>query len=346
MNDTCLGGALLPILSFASKLDGTAAEFANQAGIDTACLRLPDSRVPIDKAEYIWGLVLSAAKGKGEVALSIARQLTPTMLHSIGFAWLASGSLREACDRFARHRLLISPRGEFFLREEAGLVWLCVRNGALEQSDSLADEARLAGLLVMLRTIAGESLQARAVHLPRVSPPASGEWKEFFGVEPVTDVQEWAFAIDVKDFDAPLMTANPAMASAAERQAEESAARLRDRDIISRVRHSLMKSLADGECSLPSVAKRLALSEKTLQRRLAERGIAFAKLLDTLRLELATDHLRRSHVSIQEISWLLGFSEIASFSRAFRRWTGLSPSDWRSRALPDVRSPYVALQAN
>lgn len=333
MNNTCLGGALLPILSLAGKHNADATELAAQAGIEAASLRFPDTRVPIAKAEQLWNLALAALQGQGEPALLIARQLAPSMLHAIGFAWLASGSLREACERFARHRRLITPRGDFSLREESGLVWLCARQDETGARDSIADETRLAGLMVLLRAAAGASLQARAVRLPRASAAVSAEWQDFFGVAPDTNAHEWSFAIEAGDFDAPLITANAAMASAAERLAEQAAASLGERDVVARVRQILVDSLSDGACTLPAVASRLALSEKTLQRRLAERGVAFASLLDSLRLELATDHLRRQHVPIQEISWLLGFAEIASFSRAFRRWTGLSPSDWRDRAL-------------
>jgi AraC-like DNA-binding protein len=77
------------------------------------------------------------------------------------------------------------------------------------------------------------------------------------------------------------------------------------------------------------VAKRLAMSERTLQRRLAEAGTSYVDLLSEVRSDLAKDYLKSSRTSLTEIAWLLGFSEQSAFSRAFKRWTGSSPAQYR-----------------
>ena len=81
--------------------------------------------------------------------------------------------------------------------------------------------------------------------------------------------------------------------------------------------------------SLALVARRLGLSPRSLQRRLDEAGTSFAEILDTAREERAKVFLRAGDVSIAEVSWLLGFAEQSAFTRAFRRWTGRAPTEWR-----------------
>jgi AraC-like DNA-binding protein len=80
------------------------------------------------------------------------------------------------------------------------------------------------------------------------------------------------------------------------------------------------------------VARRLGTSARTLQRRLREEGTSFAAELDAVRRERAEAFLRAPDVSIAEVSWLLGFAEQSAFTRAFRRWTGVAPTEWRRSA--------------
>ena len=79
-----------------------------------------------------------------------------------------------------------------------------------------------------------------------------------------------------------------------------------------------------------NVARGLALSQRTLQRRLAAVGTTYGDVLDRMRHELALHHLRDAQLQISEIAYLLGFAEAASFNRAFRRWTGRTPSEYRA----------------
>ncbi len=77
------------------------------------------------------------------------------------------------------------------------------------------------------------------------------------------------------------------------------------------------------------MAERLFLTERTLQRRLQEAGTTFKKLLTEVRIDLADNYIRDSNLSLNEISFLLGFSELSSFSRAFKHWKGSSPRNYR-----------------
>ena len=96
-----------------------------------------------------------------------------------------------------------------------------------------------------------------------------------------------------------------------------------------KVRHAIEEQLPEGEPSAEHIAKALHLSLRSLQRHLADEGCRFDTLLNESRENLALLHLRDPQVSLSEISYLLGFADTSSFSRAFKRWTGMTPGQFR-----------------
>jgi AraC-like DNA-binding protein len=97
------------------------------------------------------------------------------------------------------------------------------------------------------------------------------------------------------------------------------------------VRRVLMSRLARGESDIELVARELAMSSRTLQRRLAAVGLSYHELLDRARRETAERSIADSSLSIGEVAYLTGYSEPAAFYRAFRRWTGVTPQVYRVR---------------
>ena len=104
-------------------------------------------------------------------------------------------------------------------------------------------------------------------------------------------------------------------------------------DIIAQVRASFIELLPSGDCSRENVAMQLGMSERTLQNRLTIRETNYSDLLSETRRELAEQYMQQRLHTVSEVAFLLGFSEISSFSRAFRSWTGESPSHYRERIL-------------
>ena len=100
-------------------------------------------------------------------------------------------------------------------------------------------------------------------------------------------------------------------------------------DIVSRVREAIEAELRGGDPKLESIARRLAMSARTLQRRLRERGVVFNDLLDAMRFEAAKSYLAPGDIAGSEVAYLLGFAEPSSFNRAFKRWSGRTPTDYR-----------------
>ena len=133
--------------------------------------------------------------------------------------------------------------------------------------------------------------------------------------------------------DRPLVSPNEGLFAYLERHAEALQARVAgSASLASRVRELLSARIRQGEPEQAAIAQALAMSERTLQRRLQDEGVTFAVLLDDVRADLGRMYLADPKLAIFEVAFLLGYSEPSAFNRAFRRWTGTSPSDFRRQA--------------
>jgi AraC-like DNA-binding protein len=104
-----------------------------------------------------------------------------------------------------------------------------------------------------------------------------------------------------------------------------------------KVENAIAVLLPHGEMHFDAVAAELGMSGRTLARRLASEGHSFSKILDGLRSALARRYLAESEMSISEIAWLLGYSEVANFTHAFHRWTGTNPRTERAKAQRSIK---------
>jgi AraC-like DNA-binding protein len=128
--------------------------------------------------------------------------------------------------------------------------------------------------------------------------------------------------------------ADPALSRVIERHAESLLAG-RPNPVAStpeRVRQLFASALGEGEVGLSSIAQKLKMSERSLQRRLADEGVSFDSLLDEVCRELAQRYLADPKIAVSEVAYLLGYSEPSPFHRAFKRWTGKTPAELRRRA--------------
>jgi AraC-like DNA-binding protein len=135
---------------------------------------------------------------------------------------------------------------------------------------------------------------------------------------------------DCDAIERPLDGGNPELARQHDAIALEYLAQLERDNIQWRVREVLTQRLSRGEPSQEDVAELLNMSARTLQRKLGDCGVTYREVLDETRRVLALAYLSAPRHSVSEVTYLLGFSAGSSFTRAFRRWTGQSPSGWRA----------------
>jgi AraC-like DNA-binding protein len=127
---------------------------------------------------------------------------------------------------------------------------------------------------------------------------------------------------------------DPAVEAAMLSHVEEVGGPLSADDTADRVRRHFMSGLRTGEPTIETVARHLRTTSRTLQRRLSNEGTSFTQVLDEARREMALSHMRGRRATIDEVAFLLGFEKPTSFHRAFKRWTGVTPGEFRRQSMP------------
>jgi AraC-like DNA-binding protein len=185
--------------------------------------------------------------------------------------------------------------------------------------------------LVGLRTLATElapGLALRRVTLRVGAPADPSPYRSVFGVPPEFEAGRNLAAIDAASLDLPLPQADELTAAVTEQQCRTLLERRRARTgVAGRVRDELVRSAADLP-NVTQVAARLAMSERTLRRRLAAQGTSFRALADEVREALAEELLTTGRLGVEQVARRLGYAETASFTHAFTRWKGVSPRAW------------------
>ncbi|MFN0253857.1 MAG: helix-turn-helix domain-containing protein, partial [Kofleriaceae bacterium] len=188
----------------------------------------------------------------------------------------------------------------------------------------------LAAMVTRARACAGAAWAPDAVEVTFRAPPDLAELRRVFRCELRFGRAAPRLVCSRATWDAPVTDADPALLAVLEDHAQRLLRELPPtEDFVSRVRRVISHELGGGEPSTAHIARSLGTSERTLQRRLSEAGQTFANLLDETRAATAKAHLRDPAMSLSSIAFLLGFADQSAFTRAFRRWTGATPSAFR-----------------
>jgi AraC-like DNA-binding protein len=186
-------------------------------------------------------------------------------------------------------------------------------------------DAGVASIVILCRQGRGGQVDPIHVRLARAQPACFGRLQDFFGCPIDFGGPENSLVFRASDLDAQLPTANPVLLRVNEQVLTDYLARLERSEVTVQVQAKLIQLLPSGEVEESSIARMLNLSLRSMQRKLKARGVSFRKLLDDTRRQLAEQYLKDSTLSVSEIAYLLGFAEVSSFSRAFKRWTGHAP---------------------
>jgi len=311
-----------------------AVGIARQAGVDLAAIPAPGERIEVDKIDAILRVAIPLVRDPA-FGLQAARCWHPSELGVLGYAWLSSSTLRTGLERAARYSRLVGERGITEIEDtRQGLkvrFWAKRGNPAVVPVAAVVVDIVMALLFDLCRMNAGAALRPVAVTLRRRKPDAADAYERFFGCAVRFGAEESTFVLSAKDADRPLPSANRQLAATFDKMLAEELARLDKADVVSRTRASVLEHLASGEGTAEDTAKQLHMSPRTLQRKLAEAKTTYLQLVDDTRKDLALRYIEDPRRSVTDITFSLGFSQPSAFTRAFKRWTGLSPSDYRTK---------------
>lgn len=308
-------------------LDGNA--LCREAGLDPQWMDDPNARYPLSATTRLWGLAVTAS-GDPAIGLRVSRFVSPTTFHALGYALVASGSLREVFERIVRYHQMVSDALVLELTRNADRYRFVLK--VPPGSPQPAVEAIDAFAAIYVRTCRnrlGRDYAPLAVHLRRPAPVDCGPWHKVFRCDLVFDAADDCLEFGLHDFERHLDDTQPELATSSQATPQPTLAQLQPLTWERKVLGAIEAQLPEGEPSAERVAQALHLSLRSLQRHLADEGCRFDTLLNECRENLALLHLRDPQCSLSEISCLLGFTDASSFSRAFKRWTGLTPGQFR-----------------
>lgn len=315
-------------------VDGAA--LALRAGISQRVLHNADERAPQPAVTRLWALAVEAT-GNPCFGLLVPRFVSPVTFHALGYAILASPNFKAVFQRLIRFQRLISDATEQRL-ERVGDRYRMVIERLSEHGPP--HEGIDAFMATGIRTLRGLSQSAAvnplALYLRRPEPRPSELFHKLFRCPIHFDAALDAVEYSRKDVEAPLPHANAELAKHSDAIVAEYLARTgRVGTLADRVHALLVEHLPDGGPSEATIAQYLSMSARNLQLQLAQEGTTYKLLLNNARRDLASSYLQRGKYSIKEIAFLLGFSDAATFTRAFRRWTGQTPGQFADKGIPN-----------
>jgi AraC-like DNA-binding protein len=308
-----------------------AQALVREAGIDFATLRDPNARIPSSTGDAVVARA-AALIADPAFALRAARCWHPSNLGALGHAWLASSTLRTGLQRLERYNRVLGEKAQIRVADARdGLRFTYDHRRRDPVLRAIGTDFTLSLVLDMCRMNYGATLRPVEVRLSRPRPANIEPYRHFYGCQIHFEADEDSFLLTPRVADEPLSTANRQLAGTLDNILAAQLAALNKDNVPARCKSSVLEQLTSGEMSEGDMARQLHMSRRTLQRKLAESNTTYQKLVDDTRRDLALRYLEDAGKSITDVTFLLGFSGQSAFTRAFRRWTGMSPTTYREQ---------------
>jgi len=296
-----------------------------EEGIDREMILRPGVRINQARVESLWSK-LDDLLDDPCWGLRGVKFWHPSHFNALGYAWLASGTLREALDRAACYAHIIGEDREHRLEDtDKGLTVTLSHSLKLPALMDLAMSIWLSAC----RLNYGPDLNPVEVNFIHSQLACTEEYDSYFKAPIKFNAETDSITLPADAVDKRLPIGNPHLATLSDQYIITYLAELDKDNIVQRVKGAIIEMLPSGGVSDEKVAKRLNMSTRSLQRKLQGAHTTFGKLLDEVRREIAEHYIHDSTVSLTEVAFVLGYSEYSSFWRAYKRWTKASPSDIR-----------------
>jgi len=305
-----------------------AREVFDRAGVSLRSTSDPMQRMTNLEVSCIYREAVKAT-GDPYFGLFVGDNFHTANLHVLGFALLASSTLRDFCLRLRNYYHLASTNVEISLQESAQESTLIINtlnpDICWETHDTF-----ITVIVRLMRTVYDPNFNPTRLELMRHQPVGGDKpFREYFKCEVLFDRPSMLICFDSAIIDKPLPGASKELAQMHDQTAMDYLQKLEHQDIPSRVRTIIVKDLSSGLVSKKQVADKLYMSTRNLELKLAVENTNFQKIVESTRRSLAEGYIEQSSIAITEIAYLLGFSDAANFTRAFKRWTGKSPLKFR-----------------
>jgi AraC-like DNA-binding protein len=324
--------SFLPLPAILKELGVAPAPLLKGAGLASDALSAATSIIPIENALR---LLIACADRTGipHFGLLVGQRVSLEHYGLIGLRMQHATSVGTAWRGLV---LTLHLNGRFnvpALTVRDGVATLSFTNfhGAAEGTDQGMD-LTLATACVFMRTLCGARWRPVEVHLAHHAPADPGPYTSFFKAPVRFGAIRTALLFPAQLLDRPIAGANKSMRMAIERIIAEPI-RASNLDLLERTRRIIFALFTEDGAAIAAAARMLGMHKRTLNRRLAERNTSFAALVSEAKYQIARELLVGTDLPVVDIAAALHYTEAGAFSRAFRQWSGSTPSGWRQKEM-------------
>jgi AraC-like DNA-binding protein len=291
----------------------------------------PEARISYDE----YGVVIRNAlrlTGDSSLGIEVGKNLGAAQMGVVGLALMTSPTIGDALSLWFQYAPVLAPSWDLSLSIDRPRAVLIAREGIPRRPfEVYATELLLWAFDTIGRQLFGGPLPVQSLRLAYAPPPHAERYRESYDVPVFFNQEVTAVTFDASLLDAPIPFADPATAKLAKRYcAEQLPLDATPEGLVARVRVLLATALGPPP-DLEQLARTLLTSTRTLRRSLQQMGTSYRQLLEESRRARANEWARGAKLSVEAMAERLGFRDVRSFRRAFKRWTGRSPAAHRER---------------
>lgn len=331
---SALSGWLIPFSRAMKEHNIDVEQALERCEINAAEMQDQETRIATDKFARLMDYC-NKQIGSKAFSISVANHYYSGMFHALGYAMMSSNSMHDAFERLARYKRVVSNTCRLHLHEDGDdlvfdmEIFKYEDSGRAALTDSLI-EAFLATVVSFAREMVGQEVSPTKVLLTRSAGEQDNHYlNEFFNAPVIFNAEHNGLVFPKDVADQRLLVGNSMITQVHEQVLDDLLSRIDRNDLIYRIKNKIYEQLPMGAPSQQDMASYLGMSLRNLQRKLQEKDTGYKEILEATRKRLALDYLAQRHLSFSEISYLVGFSSVANFHRAFKRWTGKTPGEYR-----------------
>jgi len=310
-------------------INGTA--FLRRAGVDPEGAWDPKAMIP-DGVYYDMLEGIAAEVDVTELPLRVGASMRLDEYGALGLAFKAATTLGASYARVERYARLWTSVVEYELRPVArGTLFILHRDGERRLGMRLSNEATLASAISIARQVSPVPVAPLEVLIRHPAPRPATAHEEWFGAPIRFEADLDGILFSREALAQPNILGDAGISGYLATHLERELSEIADEaPLVVQTRDAIAQALSEGAPKMAEIARDLGLSARSFHRRLSEHGLSFQTLTEETRRALAEGLLRDGRHSLAEIAFLTGFAEQSSFTRAFKRWVGMTPASYRN----------------
>jgi len=325
------------ISSFLNNLNGydiSIEEVIKYAGVNPLILSSPDNRLSGFEAQKIIEATIRLTNDDN-LGLHQGEHLSKGFSNILGYVLMNCSTLKDCWTKYCKYEKIIDNTSisDFKIIDNYAVLSNVTVDEVLKANRHLS-EFKISGMLSYIKLLSNEILQLHEVHFSHSRPNNTSEYERIFKCKVCFEKSSDALLFDSELLNISVIEPNEKLLLLFEKNAEEILESFNDNKYANMVTEILLEEIK--KCNLPSIeniAKKLLLSVRSLQLYLHKENTSYIKLVKETRKNIAEKYLNDRNISIDEITYILGFSETSAFHRAFKSWTGVTPAQFRKSAL-------------